>query len=391
MILYNLAIWVFSVLILRMVGATESGYYAIATSLGNTYYAVSLWGMRSFIVSDQNNKYSYYEYGIARFIAIIISILLVLGTCIISSYSMDVIKVLIAYSLFKFAEAMIELFECFAQQKMVMDINAKSMVLRGIVYILLFFISLKLTHHAYIAFSVITICSILICIFVNYRKLKKVLSFNHVYSKEHVLEILKKCFSIMLFELLAAAIVAIPRLFYERIGSTEALGIYVSIYTMVVFLQLVINILIYTFAPYMAKVYQEKNIKKFKQYIGIVVGGAIGLGLLAEILVYLIGHPVMSLIFGKEAGASYSYLYLGIISGVSLAMTWLISQIYVILEKHEYQLVSAFISVISCVIFSYFLVNTTDCNRMSLVLILSNLIFIASASVIMIRKFRSIL
>ena len=42
MILYNLAIWVFSVLILRITGAKESGYYAIASSLGNTFYAISL-------------------------------------------------------------------------------------------------------------------------------------------------------------------------------------------------------------------------------------------------------------------------------------------------------------------------------------------------------------
>ena len=187
----------------------------------------------------------------------------------------------------------------------------------------------------------------------------------------------------MAFELLAAAIVAVPRIFYEKIGSYEDLGIYVSIYTMVVFLQLVINILIYTFAPYMAKAYQEKKMKQYKKYILFVVFGAVGLGLLAEILVYLIGEPVITLIFGVIAGQEYRYLYLGIVSGVTLALTWLISQIFVILGKNNSQLVSAVISVIVCIIVSLVYIDGKDCNRMSIVLIVSNISFVISSCLMM--------
>ena len=264
MILYNLAIWVFSVLILRITGAKESGYYAIASSLGNTFYAISLWGMRSFIVSDQKNRYTYKEYVITRIVAVILSIAIMFVTATISSYSLEIVRVLIAYSMFKFAEALIELCDSLAQQKMVMDINAKSMVIRGVLYIILFYLSLVITKESYIAFSVITICSLLILYYYNYKKLCKFISFHETAKKENITDILKKCFPIMAFELLAAAIVAIPRIFYEKIGSYEDLGIYVSIYTMVVFLQLVINILIYTFAPYMAKAYQEKKMKQLR-------------------------------------------------------------------------------------------------------------------------------
>lgn len=390
MILYNLAIWVFSVLILRITGASESGYYAIASSLGNTFYAISLWGMRSFIVSDQKNRYTYREYVITRIVAVILSIVIMLVTAIVSSYSLEIVRVLIAYSMFKFAEALIELCDCLAQQKMVMDINAKSMVIRGVLYIILFYLSLVITKESYIAFSVITICSLLILYFYNYKNLCKFISFHETAKKENITDILKKCFPIMAFELLAAAIVAIPRLLYEKIGSYEDLGIYVSIYTMVVFLQLVINILIYTFAPYMAKAYQEKEMKEFKKYILFVVLGAVGLGLLAEILVYLIGEPVMTIIFGAVAGHKYHYLYLGIVSGVTLALTWLISQIFVILGKNNSQLVSAVISVIVCIIVSLVYIDGKDCNRMSIALIVSNISFVIS-SCLMMKNSRSVI
>ncbi len=391
MISYNLAIWVFSVLILRIGGARESGYYAIASSLGNSFYAISLWGMRSFIVSDQEHRYSYFEYCISRFIAIVISILLMIVVILVSNYSIDIILVLVSYTLFKSAEALIELFECFAQQKLVMDINAKSMLIRGILYILIFFISLMLTKKAYVSFSLITICSLLILYLYNYKEMKNVIIIGKTSDKQNIMNILQKCFPIMLFELLAAANLAIPRLFYERIGSTEALGIYVSIYTMVIFFQLVINVLIYTFAPYMAKAYTEKDLKKFKKYILIVLSSTIGLGLLAELLVYLIGQPVMCIVFGSEAGSKYSYLYLGIICGITLAFTWLISQILVILGKNNDQIVSAVVSVLVCFITSYLFIDGMDCNKISIVLILSNMSFVISSFLMMIKKYRSIL
>lgn len=391
MISYNLAIWVFSVLILRIGGARESGYYAIASSLGNSFYAISLWGMRSFIVSDQEHHYSYFEYCISRFIAIVISILLMIVVILVSHYSIDIILVLVSYTLFKSAEALIELFECFAQQKLVMDINAKSMLIRGILYILIFFISLMLTKKAYVSFSLITICSLLMLYLYNYKKMKNVIVIGKTSDKQNIMNILQKCFSIMLFELLAAANLAIPRLFYERIGSTEALGIYVSIYTMVIFFQLVINVLIYTFAPYMAKAYTEKKLKEFKKYIAIVLSSTICLGLLAELLVYLIGQPVMRIVFGSEAGSKYSYLYLGIICGITLAFTWLISQILVILGKNNDQIVSAIVSVLICFITSYLFIDGMDCNKISIVLILSNMSFVISSFLMMMKKNRGIL
>lgn len=379
MVLYNFAIWVFSALILRVLGANASGIYAIASSLGNTFYAVSLWGMRSFVVSDQDHTYSYGEYIVSRIIAIGLSILVMIIVVCISGYSRDIVLSLVFYSVFKFAESMIELFDCFGQQILEMDINARSMVLRGFIYTVIFASTLFLFHDQALSFLILSILSILILLFYNVRKFKTKINIDLHVQKEHIFSILKACFPIMGFELLASANIAIPRLFYENIGSVETLGIYTSIYTMVTFLQLVINVLIYTFAPYMAKAYQNKEYKAFKKYILCIVCGAIGLGSLAEILVFFIGKPVMSIVFGSEAGAYYTYLYLGIISGVTLTFTWVISQMFVIYQYYYSQLFCAIVSTIVCVILSMVMIESGNCDRLSIILILTNLSYVIVA------------
>lgn len=380
MVLYNFAIWVFSALILRMLGPESSGYYAIACSIGNSLYAVSLWGMRSFVVADTKDQYSYQEYFTARISAILITIVILLGILLFSSYSPVQREILILYTLFKCSEALIEIIDCFCQKKKRMEINAYSMMIRSITFIIVFYLSLRFFHSMNLAFILLILLALCIFLFVNYRSVKKFIPLSfHLSFNQRVKEILIHSFPIMAFEMLSAWIVALPRLRFEAIGDTSALGIYTSIYTMIVFLQLVINVLIYTFAPYMATAYAKNEKKEFSKYVWYLFLGAIGLGLLAEGLVFFLGEFVIGLFFGPLAKPYYTYLYLGILSGVTLTFTWIVSQIFVIYQKRIEQCLCAIIALIACFILSRWFVIPTDCNSISLVTIYANIVFLVVA------------
>ena len=245
MVLYNFAIWVLSALTLRMLGATMSGYYAVAMSIGNTLYAIALWGMRSFIVSDQKHEFSYEEYCGARLIGIGVGALGMVAVLLFTHYNSTQILILVLYSVFKFIEACTELMDCFMQEQKQMDINAKSMILRSVLYIALFAGVLKVTGSLAIGLAVIAALALAVFVTFNLRIVKEKISLKGVLFNQQTWKIIKECFPIMMFESLAAAAIAIPRLRYEEIGSLASLGIYTSIYTMVIFLQLVINVLIY--------------------------------------------------------------------------------------------------------------------------------------------------
>lgn len=384
MVLYNMAIWLFSAFILRILGETMSGYYAVAVSIGNTLYAVGLWGIRSYLVSDVEYKFSYSDYCIARGMAIISSCLLLAVVCVVFHYNLEQTLVLILYSLFKFAETLIELIDCFCQRALQMDINAKSMIIRSLLLTSGFGICLWVTKSLIAGLALITLVTIGVFYFYNYQKAKKL--FDLKLGKEfiHSFGILKNCLPIMIFELLASAIVAIPRLFYERIGSIETLGVYTSVYSLVIFLQLVVNVLIFTLAPYMAKAYKEKQNKEFIKYALTLFLGATGLALCAEGATFLLGNFVIGLLYGAKHASSYTYLFLGIVSGLTLTYTWMVSQIFVIQGKSSYQLVCAIVSVVCCCLLSMFLIDGKSCNLISIVLVLTNLSYLATAGLILI-------
>ncbi len=384
MVLYNFAIWIMSALILRILGADASGYYAVATSIGNTLYALALFGMRTYLVSDTENEYTFGEYTAARLSAVGLAFVLLIIIAFSAGYDSTQRNILILYSVFKLFEAMTELMDCFGQQKLTMDINAKSMILRSVVYIIVFTAVLMTAHSLTLGFAALSVCSALIFLFYNYRKISAIVETDHTLRwNRHTKQIFVKCLPIMIFEMLAALVVALPRLFFERIGPLDALGIYTSIYTMVVFLQLVINVLIYTLAPYMSRSYRSHDMKQFLKYIIILFAGASALGAAAEAMTYLMGSFAMGIIYGEAGRMYYGYLYLGIISGVTLSFTWIFSQIFVIIGRNYDQLICSFVSTAACWYLSSVMVQASDCNSMSLVLILTNLIFMASALVLL--------
>ena len=390
MVLYNLAIWVFSVLILRMLGPETSGYYAVATSIGNSLYAISLWGMRSYVIADTKNEYTYQEYFTARLTAIGITLILLLGICILLPYSSVQREILVLYSIFKCCEALIEILDCFCQKKKRMEINAYSMIIRSVLFTIFFYLSLSIFHDINIAFLILVVLSLIVFVFYNFRQVKKIVPIElRPTFNSNVRKILYHSFPIMAFEMLSALIVAVPRLQFETIGDLSMLGIYTSIYTMIVFLQLVINVLIYSLAPYMASSYAEKDWKAFKKYILILFGGAIGLGILAEVLVLLIGKPVIGLLFGEITGNGYRYLYLGILSGVTLTFTWIVSQIFVIEQKRIEQCLCAVLSLVSCYILSKYFVQPNNCDSISIVTTLANLVFLVCACILLFKNKRA--
>lgn len=383
MILYNIALWLLSFLILRILGKVDSGYYGVAMTIGATLYSIALWGLRSFIVSDKDYGFTYADYTVVRLVTIFISIISMFLYIFISKFDTYQNWVIILYSFFKFNEAMIELIDCFNQKELQMDINAKSMIIRSILLFIGFLVSIVISKSLIIGLIVINIVTLLVLIFYNFKKFKNTFGFKFEYRIKNVFNVLVITMPIMGFEMLSALTTSIPRIRFSKIGDIGQLGIYLSIYTIIVFLQLVIQIVIVSFAPYMAKDYNLNRITSFLKKLFTMFFLAIILGIIAEILVYFLGEFVIGLLYGSDIAPYYTYMYWAIVSGVTLGITWIFSQLFVILKKNKEQLICSIISVIVCYILSRYMVVPTDLNSISKILIYSNLAFSFIALIIL--------
>ena len=78
--------WLQTILVVRLLGYEEAGIFSLAMSITNTFYAISVYGMRNFQISDIKKKYSAGNYVLSRVVTGGISLIMCSVFAIVNGY-----------------------------------------------------------------------------------------------------------------------------------------------------------------------------------------------------------------------------------------------------------------------------------------------------------------
>ena len=114
--------------------------------------------------------------------------------------------------------------------------------------------------------------------------------------------------------------------------------------------------------PYIVKMseYNNKDINKFKESIKKLFTYTIIISIICIILAYLIGIPVLNIIYNLDLN-NYKYHLLIIMIGSSFyALNNLLNVVYTIKRKTKYQFIIYLISIVLSLIITYFLIKNYE-------------------------------
>lgn len=297
---YMAAIWLISVLIVHITGFEDAGVFSIAMSVGNVFFFIAVYGMRSFQGSDSLYQYSPGEYCAVRWITTGAAALCLAGYLIFAGYSIYISVAVIAYTLYKFAEAASDVFFGELQRVGHLEICGISMSVKGVLSIAVFCAVLFVTKNLPAALFSMALLALVILVGYDIKGYRKHCPAPHTAEKKNVFSLLREGFPVLLSTMFPVVISAVPRLALEGYCGTEILGIYSSIAApTALIITLVPNIL----APFMTlfgHLYHEGNLKKLYRMLWVALVATAALGALACVLAYFLGDFVMGLVFGKE-------------------------------------------------------------------------------------------
>ena len=90
------------IVITRFNGVEDSGLFSFAMSLSVVFWAISLWGGRTYQVSDVKKEFSSGDYIVVRFISSLIVAVFSISFCILSGYDLiktELIMVLVSFKI----------------------------------------------------------------------------------------------------------------------------------------------------------------------------------------------------------------------------------------------------------------------------------------------------
>lgn len=383
---YSICQWVMTVLIVWIIDYTAAGLLSIAMTTSSCFAILAMFSMRNFQVSDINEEYNSSLYTGSRIITCIAAFFLCLMTTIVL-WPDDTEKLICvnAFMLIRVVEAAVDVLHGIDQKHNRYDYIGKSYIIRGTLSVLIFITGNLVTGNLFITLCIIAVAELIVFFAYDWIKTYSLETFLPKLKDKRIIRLLKNCFPIVIFNFLLGLESLIPKTVLEQLCGTEELGIYSSLASPAVVIQLMASVIFIPFLPSFTKAYFEES-EKFsgmvqKMYTVMLAGGA---AIIVSASVF--GRFGLQILFGKEILEHY-YLFTPIvISTLFVGYIWIISALLIAIRKIKQLTAGMLISFIICVTISVPVIEESEKNGVSIVQIIVYALFIIYMTALLIYQ-----
>ena len=366
--------WLITILVVRTSGYEDAGILSLAMSISNTIYAISSFGMRGYQSSDIEEEFDNYTYILSRIFTCLIGIVLGLMFLIFTSYNIYTKSSIFAYIIFKTSEALVDVFHGAEQKKWRMDIIGISYTIRGIISFIVFIVTLAITKNILLAISFMAISVYLVIFLYDVPKFKEIVKFKKVINYRKIWKLLIICMPLTIYGFLSNGLQAYPKYLLEKLTSSEILGIYSSVATPVLIIQVASTFIFNPLITLFAELYNKKDSKGFYKLTIKVMIAILCIGIIAIIGSNILGKFALSLLYGEDI-VQYSYLLNWVIvTTILTTMVAFINLLLTVIRNFKALLTGNAIALFLVVVFSNYFIPIYGINGVNISLILTLLL-----------------
>lgn len=320
----------------RTLGIVEAGIFTIAYANANLFLTVGKYGVRSFQVSDVKREYSFSEYLATRWSTtitmLVVSVIYIIYTGTVNDYTVEKSLIIIFMCLFKSIDSMEDVFCGFYQQNGRLDIAAKILTVRLIMTIIVYALGIVILQNQLTALMIaIVFTGIVFFLFVKWTL--PFFEIQHVPVKNNnIIRLLRMCFPVFLGTFLAFYIGNAPKYAIDAQLSDEIQACYGFI-AMPVFVIGLLNGFI--FNPMLFRISQIWSERKIKEFCKLIVRQCfiiLGITVACVIGAYLIGVPVLSILYNTDLSDYKAELLILLVGGGFLGLSGFLSALITVIR-----------------------------------------------------------
>lgn len=337
-LIYYVCQWLMSVIIVRLSGFGDAGLLSLAMSATAAPAIIGLFNVRSYQVSDMKGQYTDKEYMRSRVYTNILSVIACLAVVLYYGYSMEKAVIIMTFMGFKVVEGMADVYYGIDQKIERMDYAGISLTVRGIGSLVVFLgtflvssvmlaecevkestfedvLNTFVTTRLLISIVAMSLFSLVVVLLYDRRMVKQYqekIPENKAVMRKQVKSLLITCFPLAVVAFLNNMSLTIPKLYLEQYFGEEVMGIYSSVASPTIVIQLAATTL---FAPLIPPLTVEFNNGNKKNFLGGLKKFALLIGaitILALIGSKLLAHWGLVLLFGTDI-EPYVYLFIPVI------------------------------------------------------------------------------
>ncbi len=351
-IFYSFCQWLITIVVVYLENYEfgAAGILSLAMTTSSSFSAISLFSMRNYQISDSKGEFTQSQYVSSRFITCAAALI----ACVIYAIpGNNVFQVLCiaAFMLVRIAEGFADVLFGVDQLHNKYGLICLSCTLRGLMTIGSFVIMMRMTHDLVITLFTMAALNILIVLVIDIRLTFKLEKIVLNLRDKAIVKLLRQCLPLVAFTFLLSLVNLIPKQVLNTLQGEDALGVYSSLASPTLVIQIFASVAFAPFVPKLAKLLEDREYAKFLKilrltYLGIVVLAGVALAGAA-----ILGRPVLFFLF-KEKILEHYDLFMPIIwCTLLLAGVWVINAIVITLRRLKMLLIGMAIDfVILCLV-----------------------------------------
>lgn len=327
------------IIVNRISGESRGGFFALAYSTAQLLFSVGGFEIRPVQSTDIKNRFSFNQYFTSRMLNCLVMLVCMIGYILSNGYTgVDALAVfwILAY---RMVEAVADVYSGLFQQRERIDISGKEMLMRSGFATITFTAVLALTDNLLYAAMALTLTSLFIMLFYDLH-MKKYFEPERVKLEwKGISGIYKACWPLFIASFIMNYLNNAPKYAINAYYDETVQNSY-NILFMPAF---VINLLsLFVFRPLLtdlAKDWESDNVKAFSDIVKkmmILIGG---LTVAACIGAYLLGIPILSIIYGVNLDSYRMELVVIMICGGLNAYVYCLYYVVTVTGKQIYLLI----------------------------------------------------
>ena len=330
---------VMMMIITRTDGVEASGILSIAFAMGNLLMTIGKFGVRNYQVTDVKKENTFNSYMTMRIITtllmFVVSIIYIMWKRLNGNYSFTKAGIVLAICSIYVVESFEDVFLGYYQEEGRLDIGSKVFVVRWFFIMLTFAICAVAGMGLFVSVTVALMVSIVVEI-VLLNCTRKLFELPKIQIETGKISILfKNCTALFLAAFLTYYVTNAPKYAIDQY-LTEEIQAYFGYISMPVFVVELLNCFLYQPQMVMlANNWEQKEYVSFNKRVLRQIGLIIILTIICVIGAYILGIPVLSMLYGVDLNAYKNELIVLMVAGGALAFVGYTSVLLTIMRKQN--------------------------------------------------------
>ena len=344
----------------RTCGINDAGVFAIGFAIANLMYYIGLFGVRRYQATDLSEEHSFQDYNGARVFTCILMMLGCLGYCVygifFNGYNADKFIVIMLICIFKCIMAYDDMYHGRMQQCDMLHVAARIATFRYIICLGICCVMLVETNDLVVSMAVYTGIYLVLTIVLSANAATDFGSIRPEFHRNEIKSIIIACFPLCVAAFLSNYIGNASKYAIEAYLNDTMQAYYGYIFMPAFAINLITNFIFNPMLTKYARIWEETDIKLFVKKIERVALLILLVTLGSVAIAYLIGIPVLSLVFGVNLEGYRGELCIAIIGGGMFAYSTFFMNIVTIIREQQVILVAYIIvTAITLAVMKYFI------------------------------------